>query len=65
MMMRLQALFVAHTRIQIPKLHEMCREPKNPHIGTVTSNLTLQIVFVSSVFHDVFFTLSLFWKPIR
>ena len=55
-MMRLQAFFVVHTGIQIPTLHEMCRETLNPHIGTVTSNSNLQIVFVSRLFHDVYFT---------
>ena len=30
-----------------------------------TSNLNLQIVFVSSLFHDVYFTSWLFWNTIR
>ena len=30
--------------IQIPTLHEMCRETLNPHISMVTSNSNLQIV---------------------
>ena len=55
-MMRLQAFFVARTGIIIPTLHEMYRETLNPHIGTVTSNSNLQIVFVSSLFNDVYFT---------
>ena len=38
MVMRLQTLFVAHTGIHIPTLHEMCRETLNPHIETFTSN---------------------------
>ena len=49
-------IFVAHTGIQIPILHEMCREILNPHIGMVTSNSNLQIVLFSSLFHDVYFT---------
>ena len=48
--MRLQTFFVAHTRIHIPTLHEMCREALNPHIGTGTSYLNVQVVFVSSLF---------------
>ena len=31
-------------------LPEMCRETLNPHISTGTSNLNVQIVFVSSLF---------------
>ena len=42
-------IFVAHTAIHIPTLHEMSRETLNPHIGTGTSNLTVQVVFVSSL----------------
>ena len=61
-MMRMQAYFVPQNGIQIPALHEMCRETLNPHIGTVTSNSNLQTVFVSSVFHDVHFISWLFWK---
>ena len=38
--------FAARTGIQIPTLHEMCRETLNPHIDTGTSNLNVQIVFV-------------------
>ena len=53
MMMYLQAFFVAHIGIQIPTLHEMCRETLNPHIGTGTSNLNVQIVFVSSIFMTI------------
>ena len=63
--MRLQA-FVAHTgRLQMPTLHEMCRESLNPHVGTVTSNSNLQIVFVSSLFHDVYLLSWLHWRTIR
>ena len=51
LVMRLQAFFVAHTEIQMPTLHEICRETLNPHIGTVTPNSNLQIVF-----NRVFFT---------
>ena len=43
-------IFVAHTGIHIPTLHEMWRETLNPHIGTGTSNLNVQVVFVSSLF---------------
>ena len=64
-MMHLQAFFVAHTGIHISTLHEMCRETLNPHIGTSTSNLNVQVVFVSSVSHDVYFTSVLFWRTIR
>ena len=48
--MRLQTFFVAHTGIHIPTLHEVCRETLNPHIGTGTSNLNIQVVFVLSLF---------------
>ena len=50
MVMRLQTFLVAHTGIHIPTLHEMCRETLNPHIGTGTSNLNVQVAFVSSLF---------------
>ena len=50
MVMRLQTFFVAHTGIHIPALHEMCRETLNPHIRMSTSNLNVQVVFVSSLF---------------
>ena len=43
-------IFVVHTGIHVSTLHEMCREPLNAHIGTDTSNLNVQIVFVSSLF---------------
>ena len=56
-------IFVARTGIQIPTLHKMCRETLNLHIGTVTSNLTVQVVFVSSLY-DVCFTSVLFWRTI-
>ena len=49
-MMRLLAFFVVHTGIHIPTLHEMCRVTLNPHTGTGTSNLNVQVVFVSSRF---------------
>ena len=55
-MMRVQAFFVAHTGTHIPTLHEMCRESLNPHISTGTSNSNLQTDFVSSLFHDIYFT---------
>ena len=48
--MRLQTFFVAHTGIHIPTLHEMCNKTLNPHIGTSTSNLNVQVVFVSCLF---------------
>ena len=48
-MMRLKAFFLAHTGIHIPTLHEVCRETLNPHIGTGTSNLNVQVVFVLSL----------------
>ena len=50
MLMHLQAFFLAHTGMHIPTLHEMCRETLNPHIDTGTSNLNVQVVFVSSRF---------------
>ena len=40
---------MVHTGIQIPTLHEMGRETLNPHIGTVTSNSDLQIVFMPPI----------------
>ena len=43
-------IFVAHTGILIPTLHKMCRETLNLHIGMGTSNLNVQVVFVSSLF---------------
>ena len=46
---------MAHIGVQIPTLNEMWRETLNPHIGTVTSNSNLQTVFVSSLFHDVYY----------
>ena len=64
-MMCLQAFFVACTGIHIPTLHEMCRESLNPHMGTVTSDSNLQIVFISSLFHDIYFTSWLFWRTFR
>ena len=42
--------------IHIPTSHEMWRETLNPHINTVTSNSYLQTFFVSSLFHDGYFT---------
>ena len=45
MVVRLQTIFVAHTGIHIPTLHEMCRKTLNPHIGMGTSNLKVQVVF--------------------
>ena len=50
MTMRLQEYFVARTGIHIPILHEMCKKTLNPHIGTGSSNLNVQVVFVSSLF---------------
>ena len=56
---------MARTPIQIPTLHVMLRETLNPHIGTGTSNLNVQVVFVLSLFYDVYFTSVLFWGTIR
>ena len=42
-------IFVAHTGIHILTLHEMCSETLHPYIGTGTSNLNVQVVFVSSL----------------
>ena len=53
--MSLQTFFVAHSGMHIPTSHEMCRETLNPHIRTGTSNLNVQAVFVSSLFHDGYF----------
>ena len=36
---------MAHTRIQIPTLHEMCRDTLNPHIPTISGRNRLN-------FHD-------------
>ena len=58
-------IFCGAYGIQIPTLHGMCRETLNPHIGTVTSNSNLQIVFVSSLFHYVYFTSWSFLRTIR
>ena len=48
--MCLQVVFVAHTWIQLPTLHAMCRVTLNPQIDMVTYSSNLQIVFVSSFF---------------
>ena len=64
-MMRVQAFSVACTGIHLPTLHEICRKTLNPLIGTGTSNLNEQVVFVSSHFYDVYFTSILFWRIIR
>ena len=45
--MRLQTFF---SGAYWPTLHKMCRETLNPHIGTGTSNLNVQVVFVLSLF---------------
>ena len=62
--MRLQTFLVVHTGIHIPTLHEMCRETLNPHIGTNTSNLNLQVVFVSSLFMTFILLLCCFGEPL-
>ena len=62
--MRLQTFFVAQTRIHIPTLHEMCRETLNPHIGTGTSYLNVQVVFVSSLFMTFISLPSCFGEPL-
>ena len=61
-MIGLQIFFVMRTGIQLPTLHDVCRETLNPHISLVTSNSNLQIVFVLSLFHDVYFTSYWFWR---
>ena len=57
-------IFVAHTGIHIPTLHEMCRETLNPHIGTGTSNLNVQVVFASSLFMTFILLPSCFGEPL-
>ena len=53
---------MAHTGIHIPTLHEMCRETLNPHIGT--SNLNVQVVFVSSLFMTFILLPCCFGEPL-
>ena len=55
-------IFVAHTGIHIPTLHEMYRETLHPHIGT--SNLNVQVVFVSSLFMTFILLLCCFGEPL-
>ena len=62
--MRLQTFFVASTGIHIPTLHEMCRETLNPQIGTGTSNLNIQVVFVSSLFMTFILLPCCFGEPL-
>ena len=62
--MCLQTFFVAHTGIHIPTLHEMCRETLNPHIATGTSNLNIQVVFVSSLFMALILLPCCFEEPL-
>ena len=57
-------IFVAHTGIHIPTLHEMRRETLNPHIGTGTSNLNVQVVFVSSLFMTFILLPCCFGEPL-
>ena len=56
---------MAHTVKQIHTLHEMCCKTLNPHIGTVTSNSNLQIVFVSVFFMTLFSLPGCFGEPLR
>ena len=63
-MMRLQAFFLAHTGIHIPTLHEIYRETLNPHICTGTSNLNVQVVFVSSLFMTFILLPCCFGEPL-
>ena len=63
-MMRLQAFFVAHTVIHIPTLHEMCRETLNSLFGTGTSNLNVQVVFISSLFMTFILLPCCFGEPL-
>ena len=62
--MRLQTFFVAPTGIHIPTLQEMCRETLNPHIGTATSNLNVQVVFVPSLFMTFILLPCCFGEPL-
>ena len=48
----------------IPTLHEMCRETLNPHIGMGTSNLNVQVVFVSSLFMTFILLPCCFGEPL-
>ena len=57
-------IFVAHTGIHIPTLHEMCRETLNPHIGTGTSNFNVQVVVVSSLFMTFILLPCCFGEPL-
>ena len=60
-MMPLKAYFMAHTGVQIPTLHEMLEKL----YILILVLLHWQIVFVLSLFHDVYFTSWLFWRTIR
>ena len=62
--MGLQTLCVAHTGIHIQTLHEMCRETLNHHIGTGTSNLNVQVVFISSLFMTFILLPCCFGEPL-
>ena len=65
MVMRLQTFFVAHNGIHIPTLHEMCRETLNLHIGTPgTSNLNVQVAFVSNLFMTFILLPCCFGEPL-
>ena len=63
-MMRLLAFFVVRIGIHIPTLHEMCRVTLNPHTGTGTSNLNVQVVFVLSRFMTFITLLCCFGTPL-
>ena len=54
--MHLLTFFVAHTGIHIPTL--------NPHIGTGTSYLNIQVVFVSSLFMTFILLPCCFGEPL-
>ena len=41
---------MAQIGIQIPTLHDLCRETSNLHIGSGTSKLNVHVIFVSSHF---------------
>ena len=62
--MCLQTFFVAHTGIHIPTLYGMCRDTLNPHIGTGTSNLNVQVFFLSSLFMTFILLPCCFGEPL-
>ena len=54
------AYWDTHTNIA----HEMCRETLNPHIRPGTSNLNVQVVFVSSLFMTFILLPCCFGEPL-